>query len=59
MDDLCEVGERESDNNGHQRALAGTDDLAHVDGDLAIGRLRGHDGTIGAVGRVCVSVIKS
>jgi hypothetical protein len=34
--ELCEVGESKSDDDGRERALSSADDLAHVDGDLAI-----------------------
>lgn len=56
---LCEVGESESDDNGRNGALSDINDLAHVDGNLAVRGLRHYDGTVGASRRVWVSGNKS
>lgn len=50
--DSCEVGEDESDNDGRKRALSSTDDVTHIDGDLAIGWLRHDNGAVGGIGWV-------
>jgi len=49
--DLGKVGERQSDDDGRNRALAGTDDVAHVDRNLAD---RGSGRDEGAVGEGAV-----
>ena len=43
---LCKVGESESDNDGCNGALSGTDDLAHVDRDLTVRRLGRDNSTV-------------
>lgn len=52
---LCEVGESESDDDGCNGALSGTDHLTHVDGDLAVRRLGRDNGTVGGSRRITVS----
>lgn len=49
---LCEVRKSEGHDNGCEGALACTDDLAHVDRNLAVRRLGRHDGPVGAHGGV-------
>jgi hypothetical protein len=46
--DLGEVGEHKSDDNGRNGALAGTNNLGHVDRDLAVGGSGRDDGAVGA-----------
>jgi hypothetical protein len=52
--DLCEVGESKSDDDGCERALSSADDLAHIDGDLAVRGPWRHDGAVS--GRVSEAI---
>jgi hypothetical protein len=49
------VGESESNDNGRKRALSSTDNLAHVDGNLAVRGPGWHDGTVETTGWVGVT----
>ena len=49
------MGESESDNDGRNGALAGTDNLAHVDGDLDVSRAGRDDGAVDGSGGIRVS----
>lgn len=49
---LSEVGESESDDDGRKRALSSTNNLAHVDGDLAVCGTGRDDGTVASRVRV-------
>jgi hypothetical protein len=40
------VGENKSDDDGGERALSSTDDLAHVDGNLAVRGPGRHDSAV-------------
>ena len=53
--DLCEVGESESDDEGRKGALSSTNDLTHVDGKLAVGRLGRDDGAVAGPRRIRVA----
>jgi hypothetical protein len=55
------VGKGQSDNDGGERALSSTDDVAHVDGNLAVGGSRRHNGAVAgwiSDARIQVSIVE-
>jgi hypothetical protein len=53
------MGESQCDDDGHNRALASTNNLTHVDGNLAVRGTGRDDGTIEAASGVRVSKPKN
>lgn len=54
--DLCEVSEDESDDNGCEGALSGTDDMTGVDGGFDVAGVGSNNRAVDAARRVWITV---